>query len=70
MDRHSPWCDISIIWARDLGDNQSRRLSSRTRPPRIHGRKKSEQIALKVVQNGLITMETAGISGGEPPASR
>jgi len=31
MDRQSPWCDISIIWARDLADDQSRRLSSRTK---------------------------------------
>jgi len=29
---NSPWCDISIIWARDLADNQVKALLSRTRP--------------------------------------
>jgi alkylation response protein AidB-like acyl-CoA dehydrogenase len=55
---NSPWCDISIIWARDLADNQVKAfiVENKTTPgfkvEKIHNK-----VALKVVQNGLITME-------------
>jgi glutaryl-CoA dehydrogenase len=29
---NSPWCDISVIWARDVADNQVKASSLRTRP--------------------------------------
>src|SRR6266404_608012 len=45
---NSPWCDISIIWARDVADNQVKAFSVE----KIHGK-----IALKVVQNGVITLK-------------
>src|SRR5271168_2557745 len=59
---NSPWCDISIIWARDVADNQVKAfiLENKTTPgfkvEKIHNK-----IALKVVQNGLITMENCRI---------
>src|SRR6266404_4521966 len=59
---NAPWCDISIIWARDLGDNQVKAfiVENKTTPgfkvEKIHNK-----IALKVVQNGLITMENCRI---------
>jgi alkylation response protein AidB-like acyl-CoA dehydrogenase len=55
---NSPWCDITIIWARDLADNQVKAfiVENKTTPgfkvEKIHNK-----VALKVVQNGLITME-------------
>src|SRR5712672_714617 len=55
---NSPWCDISIIWARDVDDNQEKGfiVENKTTPgfsvEKIHNK-----IAFKVVQNGLITMK-------------
>jgi len=40
---NSPWCDISIIWARDLADDQVKRLSSENKTTRFQGRKNPEQ---------------------------
>src|SRR5712675_337449 len=42
---NSPWCDVSIIWARDVADDQEK------------GFIVENKIAFKVVQNGLITMK-------------
>src|SRR6266516_5785437 len=55
---NSTWCDISVIWARDVADNQVKAfiVENKTTPgfsvEKIHGK-----IALKVVQNGLITLK-------------
>jgi glutaryl-CoA dehydrogenase len=55
---NSPWCDISIIWARDVADNEEKGfiVENKTTPgfsvEKIHNK-----IAFKVVQNGLITMK-------------
>ena len=55
---NSPWCDLSVIWARDVADNQVKAfiVENKTTPgfsvEKIHGK-----IALKVVQNGLITLK-------------
>src|SRR5467141_738189 len=55
---NSPWCDVSIIWARDVADNQVKGfiVENKTNPgfsvEKIHNK-----IALKVVQNGLITLK-------------
>ena len=55
---NSPWCDVSVIWARDVDDNQVKGfvIENKTTPgfsvEKIHNK-----IALKVVQNGLITMK-------------
>jgi len=51
---NAPWCDVSIIWARDLADNQ------------VKGFIVENKIALKVVQNGHITMKDVRV----PEASR
>ena len=59
---NSPWCDISIIWARDVADNQVKAfiVENKTTPgfkvEKIHNK-----IALKVVQNGQITMENCRV---------
>jgi glutaryl-CoA dehydrogenase len=59
---NAPWCDVSVIWARDVTDNQVKAfiVENKTTPgftvEKIHNK-----IALKVVQNGLITMENCRI---------
>jgi len=55
---NSTWCDLSVIWARDVADNQVKAfiVENKTTPgfsvEKIHGK-----IALRVVQNGLITLK-------------
>ena len=61
---NAPWCDISIIWARDLADNQVKGFIVENKTtPGFTVEKIQNKIALKVVQNGLITMENCRISG-------
>jgi alkylation response protein AidB-like acyl-CoA dehydrogenase len=68
---NSPWCDISIIWARDLADNQVKGfiIENKTTPG-FSVEKMEHKIALKVVQNGQITLkdvrvpETNRLQGG------
>ena len=60
---NSPWCDISIIWARDVADNQVKAFIVENKStPGFKVDKIQNKIALKVVQNGLITMENCRIS--------
>ena len=55
---NSPWCDISIIWARDLADNQVKAFIVENKTtPGFKVEKIQNKIALKVVQNGEITMK-------------
>src|SRR5215471_5318129 len=59
---NSPWCDISVIWARDVADNQVKAfiIENKTTPG-FKVEKIQNKIALKVVQNGLITMENCRV---------
>ena len=59
---NSPWCDISVIWARDVADNQVKAFVVENKTtPGFKVEKIQNKIALKVVQNGLITMEDCRI---------
>ena len=59
---NSPWCDISIIWARDVADNQVKAFIVENKTtPGFKVEKIQNKIALKVVQNGQITMENCRI---------
>ena len=59
---NSPWCDISVIWARDLADNQVKGFIVENKTtPGFKVEKIQNKIALKVVQNGQITMENCRI---------
>src|ERR1700720_1031102 len=59
---NAPWCDISIIWARDLADNQVKSFIVENKTtPGFKVDKIENKIALKVVQNGLITMENCRV---------
>jgi alkylation response protein AidB-like acyl-CoA dehydrogenase len=55
---NAPWCDISIIWARDVDDNQVKGFIVENKNTSGFTVEKMEnKIALKVVQNGQITMK-------------
>src|SRR5215472_9414221 len=55
---NAPWCDISIIWARDVADNQVKGFIVENKAtPGFSVEKMQNKIALKVVQNGQITMK-------------
>jgi alkylation response protein AidB-like acyl-CoA dehydrogenase len=64
---NAPWCDLSIIWARDLADNQVKGfiLEDKTTPG-FSVEKIEHKIALKVVQNGQITLKDVRV----PEANR
>jgi len=64
---NATWCDISIIWARDVDDNQVKGFIVENKTtPGFSVEKIQNKIALKVVQNGQITMENCRI----PEANR
>ena len=55
---NAPWCDISVIWARDVADNQVKAFIVENKTtPGFSVEKIQNKIALKVVQNGLITLK-------------
>ncbi|MCW3100772.1 MAG: Acyl-CoA dehydrogenase [Chthonomonadaceae bacterium] len=59
---NSPWCDISIIWARDVEDNQVKGFIVENKTtPGFSVEKIQNKLALKVVQNGLITLDNCRI---------
>src|SRR6202012_4012297 len=60
---NAPWCDVSVIWARDIADNQVKGFIVENKTtPGFTVEKIQNKIALKVVQNGQITMENCRIS--------
>jgi len=59
---NSTWCDIAIIWARDVDDNQVKGFIVENKStPGFSVEKIQNKISLKVVQNGLIRMENCRI---------
>src|SRR5439155_456676 len=55
---NAPWCDVSIIWARDVADNQVKGFIVENKTtPGFSVEKIENKIALKVVQNGQITLK-------------
>src|SRR5712672_1498284 len=59
---NAPWCDVSVIWARDVADNQVKGFIVENKTtPGFSVEKIQNKIALKVVQNGLITMDNCRI---------
>jgi len=64
---NAPWCDVSVIWARDLADNQVKGFIVENKTtPGFSVEKIENKIALKVVQNGHITMRDVRV----PEANR
>src|SRR2546426_3892402 len=59
---NSPWCDVSVIWARDVADNQGKGFIVENKTtPGFSVEKIQNKIALKVVQNGVITMDNCRV---------
>jgi alkylation response protein AidB-like acyl-CoA dehydrogenase len=55
---NAPWCDLSIIWARDLGDNQVKGFIVENKTtPGFSVEKIENKVSLKIVQNGHITLK-------------
>ena len=64
---NAPWCDLSIIWARDVDDNQVKGfIVENKKSPGFTVEKIENKMALKVVQNGLITLRDVRV----PEANR
>jgi alkylation response protein AidB-like acyl-CoA dehydrogenase len=64
---NSTWCDLSIIWARDVADNQVKGFIVENKTtPGFSVEKIEHKIALKVVQNGQITLKDCRV----PEANR
>src|SRR2546428_2948067 len=64
---NAPWCDVSIIWARDVADNQVKGFIVENKStPGFSVEKMQNKIALKVVQNGQITLKDCRV----PEANR
>src|ERR1700753_1485943 len=60
---NSTWCHVSIIWARDLADNQVKGFIIENKStPGFSVEKIEHKIALKVVQNGQITLKDVRVS--------
>ncbi|MFN0256844.1 acyl-CoA dehydrogenase family protein [Pedobacter ureilyticus] len=53
---NAPFADITIIWARDLDDNQVKGFLVRKETPGFSVEKMHDKMALRIVQNGLITL--------------
>src|SRR6202008_978895 len=64
---NAPWCDVSIIWAKDVDDNQVKGFIVENKStPGFSVEKMQNKMALKVVQNGQITMKDCRV----PDANR
>jgi glutaryl-CoA dehydrogenase len=64
---NSTWCDLSIIWARDVADNQVKGFIVENKTtPGFSVEKIQHKVALRVVQNGLITLKDCRV----PEANR
>ena len=60
---NAPWCDVSIIWARDVADNTIKAFIVENKTtPGFTVEKIQNKIALKVVQNGEITMKDCRVA--------
>ncbi|MGN6510929.1 MAG: acyl-CoA dehydrogenase family protein [Chitinophaga sp.] len=54
---NAPFADVTIIWARDLDDGQVKGFLVRKGTPGFSVEKIKGKMALRIVQNGLITMK-------------
>ena len=54
---NATWGDLTIIWARDVADNQVKGFIVENKTPGFKAEKIQHKMALRVVQNALITLE-------------
>jgi glutaryl-CoA dehydrogenase len=58
---NSTFGDLTIIWARDVADNQVKGFIVENKTPGFKVEKIQHKMALRVVQNGLITLENCKV---------
>ena len=64
---NAPWCDVSVIWARDIADDQVKGFIVENKTtPGFSVEKIEHKFALKIVQNGHITLKDVRV----PEANR
>jgi glutaryl-CoA dehydrogenase len=63
---NATWGDLTVIWARDVADNQVKGFIVENSTPGFKAEKQRNKIALRVVQNALITLEDCRV----PEANR
>jgi len=54
---NATWADVTIVWARDVADNQVKGFIVENGSPGFHVEKMQNKMALRVVQSGLITLQ-------------
>jgi glutaryl-CoA dehydrogenase len=59
---NSTFGDLTIIWARDVADGQVKGFIVENKTPGFKVEKIQHKMALRVVQNGLITLENCNVS--------
>ncbi|MBC7652999.1 MAG: acyl-CoA dehydrogenase family protein, partial [Oligoflexus sp.] len=59
---NSTFADVNIIWARDLADNQVKGFVIEKNTPGFVVEKMQGKMALRIVQNGLITLTNCEVS--------
>lgn len=59
---NATFSDITVIWARDLDDNQVKGFIVRKENPGFKAEKMEDKMALRIVQNALITLTNCEVS--------
>jgi len=59
---NATFSDLTIIWARDLGDDQVKGFIVENKLPGFHAEKIENKMALRVTQNALITLKDCKVS--------
>ncbi|RDH74498.1 acyl-CoA dehydrogenase [Mycolicibacterium moriokaense] len=59
---NAPFGDLTVIWARDVADNQVKGFVVDNRLPGFTVEKQQHKFALRIVQNGLITLDGVRVS--------
>lgn len=62
---NAPFADLAVVWARDVSDNQVKGFVVEKETPGYTVEKMENKMALRVVQNGLITMDNCRIPEGK-----
>ena len=59
---NATFSDITIVWARDLGDDQVKGFIVENKTPGFHAEKIENKMALRVTQNALITLKDCRVA--------
>jgi glutaryl-CoA dehydrogenase len=62
---NAPFGDLTVIWAKDVGDGQVKGFVVENSAPGFTVEKQMHKIALRIVQNGLITMDNVRVAESE-----